>query len=478
MSSISQRILKSISIFGGVQVMGVLCSLIRTKLVAILVGPVGVGLLGIFNQAVELIFSVSSLGIRNSSVRDLASEKNELRRQQLVFVIRRWSWVVGLVGALVTLFCSPLLSRLTFDDSEHTWCYAALSLVLMFNAIAKGEEAILQGSSRLKVLAKALITGAIASVFTVAPIYYFMGIDGVVPAIISISGVVALSMFIFNRKENKIESKKVGWSQTLSMGKGFIKLGIFITLSNAVTLLASNAFIIFLNHFAGTVEVGFYQAGYTTVNKYADLIFAAMAMEYYPRLAQVEHSNKRIQIYVTTQINITLAILIPVISAFLICRELIVHILYSKEFFVILPYISFAVIGTIFRAISWCMAFVILVKGRGIVYMCTETISAVSGLALNLVFYKLYGLPGIGIAYILWYLIYTVVVYYCFRKIYNLKLHYSIIGNSLIALILCSGTLYSVMNSNIPLIIIFTALSVVAGLVIMKKSALIKRRKA
>ena len=478
MSSISQRILKSISIFGGVQVVSVLCSLVRTKLVALLVGPIGVGLLGIFNQAVELIFSVSSLGIRNSSVRDLASEKNELRRQQLVFVIRRWSWVVGLAGALATLFCSPLLSRLTFDDDTHTWCYAALSLVLLFNAIAKGEEAVLQGSSKLKSLAKALITGAVASVVAVAPLYYFMGVNGIVPAIVSVSGIVALCMFAFNRKENRIESKKVGWNQTLSMGKGFIKLGIFITLSNAVTLLASNAFIIFLNHYAGTVEVGFYQAGYTTVNKYADLIFAAMAMEYYPRLAQVGHSNKRMQMYVTTQINITLAILIPVITAFLICRELIVQILYTREFFVILPYISFAVIGTVFRAISWCMAFVILVKGRGIIYLFTETVSAVSGLALNLIFYKLYGLAGIGIAYIIWYMVYTAVVYFCFRKIYKLKLHPSIILNSFIALAICSGTMFSVMHSSTVFTVIFAVAAVAAGILIMKKTTLRKRRRA
>lgn len=51
---LSRVILKAMGIFGGVQVLTIICSIIRTKLVALWIGPFGVGLFGIYNQALEI----------------------------------------------------------------------------------------------------------------------------------------------------------------------------------------------------------------------------------------------------------------------------------------------------------------------------------------------------------------------------------------------------------------------------------------
>ena len=59
-------ILKAMGIFGGVQVLNILCSVVRTKLVALWIGPLGVGLFGLFNQALEMINVATNLGVRNS----------------------------------------------------------------------------------------------------------------------------------------------------------------------------------------------------------------------------------------------------------------------------------------------------------------------------------------------------------------------------------------------------------------------------
>ena len=76
---VSKVVLKAMGIFGGVQVLNILCSLIRNKLVAMWIGPAGVGLFGIFNQALEMLNTATNLGVRNSSVRDIsqAEEKRD-----------------------------------------------------------------------------------------------------------------------------------------------------------------------------------------------------------------------------------------------------------------------------------------------------------------------------------------------------------------------------------------------------------------
>ena len=90
----SRVVLKAMGIFGGVQVLNILCSIIRTKLVALWIGPLGVGLFGLFNQALEMINIATNLGVRNSSVRDISQaveQRDSTLIARIVTVVRRWS---------------------------------------------------------------------------------------------------------------------------------------------------------------------------------------------------------------------------------------------------------------------------------------------------------------------------------------------------------------------------------------------------
>ena len=132
--NISRMAMKAMGLFGGVQVMGILCSIIRTKLVALWIGPVGIGLFGLFNNALEMISTGTNLGIRSSSVRDisqaLASHDKGLVAR-MITVVRKWSLWLGLAGALLTLAMAPALSQLTFGDNTHIWGFVALSIAVL-----------------------------------------------------------------------------------------------------------------------------------------------------------------------------------------------------------------------------------------------------------------------------------------------------------------------------------------------------------
>ena len=182
-----------------------------------------------------------------------------------------------------------------------------------------------------------------------------------------------------------------------------MKLGVFLTLSGFITTLFSYAFSVYLNRTAGTAEVGFYQAGYTLVNKYVGLIFTAIGMEYYPRLARVHGSRMRMRAFVSQEINISVLVLMPIVALFVLLREFMVSVLYSGEFNVIVHYISWAIVGTFFRAYSWCMAFVVLAKGDGKMYLTM-------GFILNVLFYHYWGLTGLGVSNIVWYFLYCIIV--------------------------------------------------------------------
>lgn len=456
--------MKAMGLFGGVQVMGIICSILRTKLVALWIGPVGIGLFGLFNNALEMLSTGTNLGIRSSSVRDI-SQALERRDpgmvSRMITVVRKWSLWLGLAGALFTLAMAPALSQITFGDTAHIWGFVALSIAVLLQALTNGEYAVLQGTARLKRLAIVTLWGTIVGLAVSIPLFYLLRERSILPSIIAYATAMAAFAWIFRNRE--YPAATVSRRDTLDMGKGFVKLGIYMTLGNFASILASYAFNAWLNVNASTEAVGFYQAGYTLINKYTGLILTALGMEYYPRLAKVADSRLRLRAFVSQEINVAIAVMAPVVALFILLRELVVWILYTPEFNVILTFVSWGMIGTIFRTLSWCLAFTILAKGDGKTYLWTEVASAVINLALNIVFYRWWGLTGLGIAFLVSYVLYTIIVAVVYFKVYRLRISHASLYNLLWTLAVAIGVMAAMETGLLPVAIALAVVSVLVA---------------
>ena len=453
--------MKAMGIFGGVQVMGILCSIIRTKLVAMWIGPVGIGLFGLFNNALEMISTGTNLGIRSSSVRDISQameQRDPSLVARMVTVVRKWSLWLGLAGALLTLSLAPVLSQVTFGDSNHIWGFVALSIAVLLQALTNGEYAVLQGTARLKRLASVTLWGTIVGLAVSVPLFYLLRGRSILPSIIAYAVAMALFAWLFRNREYPVAA--VTPRETFDIGKGFVKLGIYMTLGNFASILASYAFNAWLNINAGTDQVGFYQAGYTLINKYTGLILTALGMEYYPRLAKVAESRLRLRVFVSQEINVAIAVMAPVVAMFILLRELVVWILYTPEFNVVLTFISWGMVGTVLRTLSWCLAFTILAKGDGKTYLWTEVASAVINLVLNILFYQWWGLTGLGIAFLVSYLLYTLIVGVVYFKVYRLTISVASGYNLLWTLAVAAGVMIAMETGHTVVAAVIAAVSI------------------
>lgn len=428
--------LRAMSIFGGLQMVQILCSIVRVKLVAVWIGAAGVGLFGIYNSALEMIATISQLGMRNSAVRDIAGASPS-RFALIAIVIRRWAWMLGMLGAVATLACAPLLSRLSFDDSDHTGGFVTLSVALLLTSLTGGEQAIMQGAKKLRRLAVSSLWGAVGGLVISIPMYYWWRIDSIVPSIIAYAAVGCIAAAIYRVPAERPDSR-ITIGETIATGRGFIALGFYMTLSVFIGMLASYIFVSYLNVAADTTAVGYYQAGFTLFNRYVGLVFTSIAMEFYPRLAGVERSARRTSVYVSHEMGIVLWVLLPVVCSFITLAKPIVAILYSAEFEIIIPFISWGIVGTILRAVSWCMAFTMLARGDGRMFLITESISAVMCVALNISFYHFGGLTALGASYIVWYLLYTIMITIVYRRRYMMSVNRRAVILALVSMVVCT----------------------------------------
>src|ERR1043166_1543523 len=169
------QILKSSALIGGSSALNLAFGIVRTKAMALLLGPSGVGLIGLYSSIADLTRSVAGLGINSSGVRQIAEavgSGDTERIARTVLTLRRLAFLSGALGALLlVILCKPV-SWLTFGDFKHAGAVALLALVAFFGDISAAQAALVQGMRRIGDLARLNILGALfGTVFSIVIVY-------------------------------------------------------------------------------------------------------------------------------------------------------------------------------------------------------------------------------------------------------------------------------------------------------------------
>lgn len=452
-----KSIFKATSLFGGVRILEILVSIIRSKLLAILIGPTGVGISGLLTSGTELIQSITSLGLSQSAVRDVADANGTHDSQRInhtVTVLRKLMWMTGLLGMFAVILASPLLSRISFGDSSYTLAFIVISITLLLGQILAGQRVVLQGLRQLKNLASSSLLGNIVGVCVCIPIYYIWGIKGIVPNIVVGSIVSLFATRLFARKI-KIEKENLSIRQVFSDGKRMLKMGIAMSVSSLSPALTSYIVKSFIQQHGGLDEVGLFAAGNAIVVTYVGLLFSSMGTDFYPRLAAVNTDNKACTTLMNQQGEVGLLILGPMILICQIFIPIIVWALYSDKFLGATPYILWAISGMLLKMASWSISFVLVAKAESKLFMFTELSASVVSLAGQLIGYYYGGLAGMGIGFCATYLYYLILVYFISHKKYDFVFSKGFIKIFIVlsAFVICSTVLVHILNGYMSYIV-------------------------
>jgi O-antigen/teichoic acid export membrane protein len=416
-------IMKATSIFGGVQVFNILITLIRGKFVAILIGTAGMGLNGLLISGLNLIKTLTSLGVSESAVKDIAKAHNsndDLKIRTTFKVFNRLIWFTAIFGIVATIIFSPLLSKFAFKNYEHTTSFIWLSVTFVFGALSGGIYTLLRGTRQLKYLAQANIFGGIIGLVVSLPIFYFYGIQGVVPAIIITAFANYLVSLYFTSKI-KVEPIAISWKETFKLGKPIVQLGLSLTLVNILSAAVAFALSAYISGTGSLSDVGLYSAGNAIVEGYVGMVFTAMATDYFPRLSAVITDELQWKKLVNEQAELVLIILGIVLILLLSSAPILIRILLSKEFLASSDYITWAVLAIPLKGMVWVLGYIVLAKGNNKLFLTVEIIANLTVLLFNVLFYTWFGLKGLGISLIISYAISSTAMLIIINSKYNFQ---------------------------------------------------------
>lgn len=399
------QILRSSSIVGGAQAVNYLIGLVRTKLVAVLLGPSGVGLVGLYQATTGLVATVSGLGIGQSGVREVAEAQGSgdaSRVARTVKTLRRACWFTGVLGWLLTAALAYPLSQWTFGSGERAVAVAFLGCSLLFTAISGGQTALLQGIRRIGDLARInVLSTALGTVVAVA-LYAWLGERGIVPVLIA-TAVLQLACSWWFARRVAVAPVALSWAATAASARRLLGLGLAFSWAALLAALVGLAVRALIVRDLGLDANGIYQAAWGLSGAFAGFVLGAMGTDFYPRLTAAVGNHPEANRLVNEQTEVGVLLALPGLIGTLVFAPWVMQIFYSAKFVSGAELLPWFVLGIFGRVVSFPMGYVLLAKGASGWFALSETIASGLLLALSLVLLRTHGLVGTAYAFAILY---------------------------------------------------------------------------
>jgi PST family polysaccharide transporter len=413
------QIIKSSALIGGSTMINVGLSMVRTKVLALLLGTSGMGLFGDFGTISDLVRTVAGMGINFSGVRQIAEavgtgEQDRIART--VTALRRVALATGALGALILLIFCRQFSWMMFKDYAHAPDVALLALVVFFADVSAGQGALIQGMRRIGDLARMSVWGALFGTVFSIPIIYVWRERGVVPSLVCAAAMTILTSWWYARK---IKVPRVGltWREMKTETSGLLQMGVVFMASGFMTM--GMAFLVraIITRKIGLEASGLYQSAWVLGGVYMTYILQAMGADFFPRLTAVAKDNEECNRLVNEQVEIGLLVGGPGVLATLAFAPLVIQLFYSSKFGPAEDLLRWICMGMLLRVTSWPMGYFFVAKGARKIFFWSELGSNLAYVSLIWIFVQEFKLTGAGIAFFGSYVLYTFAVYLIMRRL-------------------------------------------------------------
>lgn len=449
-SGLSRNILKGILAMGSIQVFQMLISLVRGKLVAMILGPYGLGISAIYRSTSENLTLLGSLGLNLAVVREVAALRDDSAFSRFWGVCFKLFLFSALLGGGACVLLSPWLSLWGFGSYEYTPDMILLGVAVFLMILQGGYVSMLQGLQKLKAIAKVTLAGGACGLLVGVPLYYLWGIRGIVPGILALS----LTQFLFSRHYVKgcgIEQHPdLRLRDELPRLGRLMRQGVMLVCGSLTAALVAYFFNLFIKDNGSTVELGLYQGANSITLQYSGMLFTALLLDYLPRLSAYVNDNRAMTGVVNCQARIVALLVAPAVSLVLLFAHLLVQVLLTPEFYDCEALVRLMAVSIAFKALGAPLSYIALVKSNNRVYFWLEVVT------VNLLMllggcgcFLLWGLNGIGINMVVNELLCLLIYYAVNRRLYGVRFE--------------KKTFRSVVLSILPVLILLAASFAVDG---------------
>lgn len=394
-----------------------LTSFISVKVLAVIVGPGGVALLGQLSNFSSIIQTIGSGGINSGVTKYVAEFKEDSDKVSTILsTSTKISLILSITIGLLLIVFSLFLSNTILKSPDYSLVFKIFGFTLIFYTLNNQLVSILIGFKEFR---KYVFINIFASVFGLlftVVLVLLWNLKGALIASVSYQSVTFfISMIIvikrpwFNRslilnKFNKSVSKKLfGYS--------------LMTLVTASTNPVSQMLVRdILTNTLSLSHAGIWDGMNRLSGMLLGIFTTSLSVYYLPKLSETKN-NVSIRLEVIRVYKFITPILVSSIILIYVFRKQIISLIFTSDFNLMSDLFLYQLIGDLFKMMAWILSFIMLAKAMTKKYIITEIIFASCFVAFSFLFLTKLGFVGVSIAYMFNNFLYFLIMIFIFRQL-------------------------------------------------------------
>ena len=421
-TSASRGLIKSMLIIGSAQFVNILISIIRMKVLAVLLGPSGVGLLSIYNSLLGMVQQTAGLGMGSSGVREIASSR---RDKATLSRVRRVLFAAHLIqGTLAMIAVWLLRERIAiwlFGDAVRATEVGLIGIAILLSLLASAQTALLQGLRKIGDLGRVTVSGAFVGTLAGLAAVWLQGESGLIWFILVQPLAAVLIALHYTRRLPRPTAARLTLVETWEVWKPMAKLGTAFMLGG----LATTATLLLvrgrISQELGLDAAGHFAAAWGITMTYVGFLLGAMGADYYPRLAEVIHDKVAAVRLMNDQAQLGIAIGGPVLLLLIGLAPWVITLLYSEEFGPAVTLLQWQTVGNVFKIASWALGFSIVASARSKTFFLVQVNFNILFLLMLWPTLASYGIIAAGPAFTIAYILHFALLYLIVRGIFQFR---------------------------------------------------------
>jgi O-antigen/teichoic acid export membrane protein len=414
-----RRILRSTSIIGSASVINIVFGILRIKIAAILLGPAGLGLIGLLQSLMAAASAAAALGFGTVGTRQIAEASGRGDAHELAVARRALflgTLMLAAAGGLLFWTLRHVLAAQVLHDPALSAAVGWLAVGVALTVASGSQGALLNGLRRIGDLARLSVGSALVASVVGVLVLWVWETRGVVAFVLT----APLTSFIFghwyvaklppiDRVATPIRLLATQWMTLARLGMAFMVTGVLWSVGHLVVRSM-------IQRELGTDALGHFQASWIIATTYLGVVLAAMGTDYYPRLAAVIDDYEAANQLVNDQTDVALLLAGPLFLALVGLSPWVIELLYSDKFGNAVTLLRWQVLGDVLKVVSWPLSYVVLAAGDGRTYLLTEALAVGVFTLVTWICLPFLGIESAGIAFLCIYLVCLPLLYVVARR--------------------------------------------------------------
>lgn len=392
--------------------------LISTKVVANIIGPSGVALIGQLGSINTILQGIASGGISSGLTKYIAEYRSE--ESKIKSYISNGLYVASLFTFIVSLICilaNRYLSNKIMLSAEYGYIFLILGFTIFLFTINSILISILNGYKEFTKYVIVNISTSIFSLLFSVILCLIWKLKGAMISAVTFQSIVLIVTIIQCRKCSWFRLSYFIQSKfDINIVKQYLQYILMTLVSLSIIPLSQIILRSYVISNISITEAGWWEAMNRISNMYLSVITTSLSIYILPRMSEI---NDKFQLKqeLIKYYKFIIPLLLGCIVLIYLLRHLVVWLLYNPEFYPMEKLFIWQLIGDFFKITSWILSYLMLAKSMTKEFIITEIFFGLLMLGLSYFFVRNFGTVGLNIGYMINYIIYFLVMLILFRDI-------------------------------------------------------------